>query len=208
MQTVPAVEQGGRGGAEAPALVEAVERDHADPPHWPGLRAVRAQDRGPWIRASRRAAEPPDGGCGLGLLVHDQIAVVHGLHAQEIEVQVSRRIEFGLGQGLSRSKSQPDLDCRRSSLRRRAEDCDGTPAAMEPGDLSCSTPVPDDVPAQHFLIDVGAAGYARRSGRNPHPSCISALGIQDDGHLSSCFHGSFPQRWSGAAQRSISSLRR
>ena len=134
------VEEGGRGGAEAAAFVEIVEA-MAQPSRsaFPGT--------APWPRASRKLGRFE--AVGLPRLVDDQIAVVEGLNAEIVEVEV--------GAGIQASASRSEVVLQQLG----AEPLDlhaALEVALEGAAVrvfEISDAVADDIPIEHLLVDVG-----------------------------------------------------
>ena len=110
----------------------------------------------------------------LDRLVDDQVAVVHRLHAEELEVEVGHRVEGGgeLGEVVL-------AEIRREAADRDAAfDVGGELGAME--FLELGDAVAGDAPAEDFLVDVGEADAGGELGE-VGVDLDEALGVELDG---------------------------
>ena len=165
------IEQGGCGRAEAAAFVEIVEAD--DP-----LLAVL----GLGLEEAHGDAHPEELGrleaTLLGAsLVDDEVAVIHGLDAEVVEVEVGAGVE-GIGKGVDVELGE--------QIGMDALDADAVgEVALEGiavGGFDAINAIAGDVPIEHFLVDVGeqdAAGEFREVGIFFDQSA----GIENDGLL-------------------------
>jgi len=167
MERAGVEERRGR-AAEAAGLVERVEADD------PVLAVLLLAEE-----EAHRDAHPEELGrleaAGrLDRLVDDQVAVVHRLHAEELEVQVGHRVE-GVGELREVVLAQVG---REAADRDAAVDVGGELRAME--FLELGDAVAGDAPAEDFLVDVGeadAGGELREVGVD----LDEALGVELDG---------------------------
>ena len=145
------VEQGRRRGAEPPALVHPVEVEHAllagRPPAALRRLGLAEADAHRDPHPEQLRGLDPD---RLGpRLVDEQVTVIQGLQAEEVEVQVGGRVQC-VGQRGEVVVAQPLVD-----------PLDRHPACQQPrqrapvGVAQAGHPVGDDVPAERLLVDVG-----------------------------------------------------
>ena len=179
------IEQGGGGGAEAAAFVEVVEA--GDP-----LLAVL----GLGLEEAHGDAHPEELGrleaAWLGAcLIDDEVAIIHGLHAEVVEVEVGGGIE-GLGEGIDVVAGE--------EIGVDAFDVDAVGEVflegIAVGDADAGDAIADDVPLEHFLVDVGEEDAASEF-REVGIFFDQCAGIEDDGLLE-VVGGNF--RADGAAQ--------
>ena len=137
----PRVEQRRRRRTETSALVEIVEFDRPNLPVLGfGMEKPHGHSHPEELRGLKTAGH-------LRLLVHDQIPVVQRLDPQEVQFQVSQRI-----QGRCHLVQIVFLKIRAVALDFRSP-LDGVPELLAVKIPQGSHPVPQDVPSQHLLIN-------------------------------------------------------
>ena len=164
------VEECGRGGTEAAALVEIVE---AEGVAFAVFLFVMEEAHG---NADPEVLRDFEAAVLLGGLIDDEVAVIHGLHAEVVEVEVGGGIERG------RYLIQIVIE----ELGIDAFDLDGAlkvgleTAAV--GFFEIVDPIADDLPVEDFFVNVGkedTAGKAGEVGILLH----HGLGVENDGLL-------------------------
>ena len=164
------VEQRGGAGAEAAGFVEAVEGDDA-------LFGIAF-----FVDAEAHGDAHPEelGGFealgGLGFFVDDEVAVVQGLDAEEVEVHVGSGVE-GVGEAVEVELQQAGVDALDFDA---SGEVAAEGAAVEGGEGFDA--VAGNVPAEDFLINVGEQDAGGELGE-VRVMLHHGAGIQDDGGL-------------------------
>ena len=139
----PGIEKRWRARAEPAALIQVVE------PDYPGLAVGGLVDEEPHRDTHPEKLRRFQPAGLLAGFVHDEIPVVEGLDAEEVEIHVRRRVD----------RIGEHVEIERQQFRREAVDRNPVPqVALERLPVRRTQPldpVAHDFPVQHLLVDIG-----------------------------------------------------
>ena len=162
------VEQGRRGATEAAALVEIVEREHA------GFAVAFFAEEEAHGDAHPEELRGLEAAGFLTSLVDDEVAIVEGLHAEEVEIEVGGGVE-GVGEALEVVVEELAVD---------ALDVGTVGEVLLEGFLvellQLAGAVGQDVPTEDFLVNVGELDTAGKLGEIG-VLLDEGLRVEDDG---------------------------